>query len=69
LYNFRWTLACLAIKGTAIGAEAGATPPKKSALFTDDTSVAELRDFGDIMSDMLFVSFSIWGWYIEALDD
>jgi hypothetical protein len=55
-------------KGTAIGAAAGATPPKKSALFTDETSVAELRVFGFSISAILF-SFSIWGWYVEAFDD
>jgi hypothetical protein len=38
-------------------AAAGATPPKKSALFTDDTSVAELRDLGDIISDIILFLF------------
>jgi hypothetical protein len=38
-------------------AAAGATPPKKSALFTDDTSVAALRDLGDIISAIILFLF------------
>jgi hypothetical protein len=44
-------------KGCATLAAAGATPPKKSALFTDDTSVAALRDLGDIIFAIILFLF------------